>query len=361
MSGWNHHYIPQFLLRNFGTSNGKSWYVWAHRRDRPEAFRVNTSGIGVQAGFYADGEDLSIDDQITERETEYGNALALLRSRDTDVDALDLHIYRRFMAHGLLRTARARAALSFGIAKAHESAKEAMNDTDMWGAALTNALMDDSFVLDQLNSMMRKQGLPKMPDFVLRGILWPHRAKLLANMPMLIQEFLSKNKAAMEAALSAKSDWGKYAHLRALKRAGVEPEERTRRILGREMGLVRLPKDSLVLGDAMLFGVVRISPFLACDALGPDSEMVGIIQPLAHDIFAYSGGSELAEIAPELINSGSVGTSEEFFVARAASDDSRALMSQFGAVPHFMEKFDWQGLWQELRAEAIAGAIHRNK
>jgi hypothetical protein len=76
MAGANQHTIPRFLLNGFASrTTGKEVYVWLYRHDGIVA-EVNTKGVGSERYFYGGPGEQSVDDAITEAETEYAALIA---------------------------------------------------------------------------------------------------------------------------------------------------------------------------------------------------------------------------------------------------------------------------------------------
>ncbi|QPF76186.1 DUF4238 domain-containing protein [Roseateles sp. DAIF2] len=72
------HYVPQFLLRNFG--NGKKDQVWVYDKSSARAFPSNTKNVASESRFYDfeyQGQTISLEPWLSQLE---GNAQSVIRS-----------------------------------------------------------------------------------------------------------------------------------------------------------------------------------------------------------------------------------------------------------------------------------------
>jgi hypothetical protein len=101
------HYVPQFLMRNFG--NGKKDQVWVYDKSSNRSFPSNTKNLASENRFYDfeyQGQPLSIEPWLSELE---GHA-KLVISTILDADSLSSladeqkHILASFLAVQLTRT-----------------------------------------------------------------------------------------------------------------------------------------------------------------------------------------------------------------------------------------------------------------
>lgn len=101
------HYVPQFLLRNFG--NGKKDQVWVYDKSSNRSFPSNTKNVASESRFYdfvSEGELRSIEPWLSELE---GNAKSVI-STILDADSLSTLVHEQkqilasFLAVQLTRT-----------------------------------------------------------------------------------------------------------------------------------------------------------------------------------------------------------------------------------------------------------------
>ncbi len=83
MSGKRHHFIPQFLQRGFASqSTNKDTYTWVYRKGEINSFNANIKNIGLEGYFYAENKETTLDEIITDAETEYAIYVNELRNND---------------------------------------------------------------------------------------------------------------------------------------------------------------------------------------------------------------------------------------------------------------------------------------
>lgn len=104
MSGKRHHFIPQFLQRGFAShSTTKDYYTWVYRKGDVNPFNTNIKNTGVEGYFYSEDKESTLDDIITDAETEFGKFVDELRFND-DIQKIDNKVAARLIAHLEIRT-----------------------------------------------------------------------------------------------------------------------------------------------------------------------------------------------------------------------------------------------------------------
>lgn len=104
MSGKRHHFIPQFLQRGFVSHNtSKDYYAWVYRKGDLNPFNSNIKNIGTEGYFYAEDKDSTLDEIITDAETEYAIFVNELRNND-GVKKIDRKMAANLIAHLEVRT-----------------------------------------------------------------------------------------------------------------------------------------------------------------------------------------------------------------------------------------------------------------
>ncbi|HUP92914.1 MAG TPA: DUF4238 domain-containing protein [Solimonas sp.] len=105
------HYVPRFLLKQFGT--GKKDYVWVFDKHRQKAFQVSARKIAAEHGFYDFsfmGETLSIEEGLSKLETLAAKVLADVIDNRTlaELDATSKGVLAEFFAVQMVRTRASR-------------------------------------------------------------------------------------------------------------------------------------------------------------------------------------------------------------------------------------------------------------
>lgn len=104
MSGKRHHFIPQFLQRGFASeSTNKDTYTWVYRIGDINPFNANIKNIGLEGYFYAENKEATLDEIITDAETEYAIFVNELRNHD-GIKKIDNKSAASLIAHLEVRT-----------------------------------------------------------------------------------------------------------------------------------------------------------------------------------------------------------------------------------------------------------------
>lgn len=138
MSGSKQHFIPQSLLKSFGTAKGAKTQVVVYGFERG-IFTAATDGIGAERHFYSElgvegGED-TLDDRITDYEQSFPKILAALRGA-ADGAAVDTPTAAEFVTHLAVRNDHFRKSAATGGAKLIEGMSDALADEDRAKAIL---------------------------------------------------------------------------------------------------------------------------------------------------------------------------------------------------------------------------------
>jgi hypothetical protein len=101
MKAKGHHFIPQFLLKGFGSRHTKAecycWYF--HRSSKP--CEANIKGIGQQRHFHGDPRHTNLEEIIAERESIY--AAVIQRLQNGEIKGGDKPLIDEFVAHLVIR------------------------------------------------------------------------------------------------------------------------------------------------------------------------------------------------------------------------------------------------------------------
>lgn len=104
MSGKRHHFVPQFLQRGFASeSTNKDTYTWVYRKGDINPFNTNIKNIGLEGYFYAENKETTLDEIITDAETEYATFVNELRNHD-GIIKIDNKRAASLIAHLEIRT-----------------------------------------------------------------------------------------------------------------------------------------------------------------------------------------------------------------------------------------------------------------
>jgi hypothetical protein len=101
------HYVPQFLLRNFG--NGKKDQVWVYDKSSTRSFPSNTKNVASESRFYDfeyKGQPLSIEPWLSELEGHAKSVISTILEADSlsSLAGEQKHVLASFLAVQLTRT-----------------------------------------------------------------------------------------------------------------------------------------------------------------------------------------------------------------------------------------------------------------
>lgn len=114
MAGRKQHFIPQMLLRSFGSPSGKSTQVQVCRHGK-QTFIAATDGVAAEREFYsqlsAEGEQKTLDDHITDYEGAFSDKLRSLQALPHGAGA-DPLIAAEFATHLVTRNDHFRRSIT---------------------------------------------------------------------------------------------------------------------------------------------------------------------------------------------------------------------------------------------------------
>jgi hypothetical protein len=101
------HYVPQFLLRNFG--NGKKDQIWVYDKSSDRAFPTNAKNVASESRFYdfeVEGEQASLEPWLSDLENHAKSVISTILQADSLIALTDgqRHTLASFLAVQLTRT-----------------------------------------------------------------------------------------------------------------------------------------------------------------------------------------------------------------------------------------------------------------
>ena len=128
--GPNQHYLPKFLQKPFGVPPGRNQIWYFERGSRPVKQRIKRTAS--QANFYshpAPGGQRTLDDAITDSESDLALALASIRSKSVG-EPVDPNTAADVIQHLAPRTAHVRETMQQGVIKLIDTAVDRYADSD---------------------------------------------------------------------------------------------------------------------------------------------------------------------------------------------------------------------------------------
>ncbi len=328
MSGLRQHTIPRFLLRGFADDRGR---VRLQRRGE-EAVCAHISNVGVEKGFYNNGEDRTTDDYITEQESRYASLIESLRLGSGEIRT-DGKLISELVHHLSLRT-RSLRMWTMGVLLTRVGAQ--FLDSDV----IQRILGDRQLVTKIIVKTMGDLGLS--PESV-TGLL----PFLAPDIPRLETEWLGKVQQVaatlLTGAAGALANGVRMGHNDALIRLRDGARQASYRDLVWQVVTAEHP---LVLGDSLVvMGIEGQQPFKAMNDAGEDLRCVYLpISTTKVMIGTRDGSAETIDI--DVLNRASARCSYEFFVSRGPVE-IEPLCDEIGL---------WAGL---LSADQIAHVLDR--
>jgi len=341
MSGVNQHYLPQFLMRGFairgGTEKSPIFKAIEHHKSRGVMPPRNIKSIGAQRNFYGKEGPGTVDDAIDKFENSLAPVIQQLNLGAELTTSSRLQI-ASLVAHLITRAKPMRSFfedafyeggdLIRGYAR-HEQTFERFAER-----------MDDAELERILREDAPKYGLV-LPSGPIDGIKAQVRAELQRRKsdPVLKRKLAALLEAIADSFNRDAAARSEEIHNRILSEK-VDPEARVAEFQRLEWSVVHYPGEVLILPD------VPIVTF-ASDRKGIRSILYKDEPPA---LVALPISSERALIGSAVdgwlpmagdINQVGARFAHEFFIARDATDATRALVSTIGSAPPIFNDPDW--------------------
>lgn len=333
MSGAKQHYIPQFLLRNFGERRGnKPSRVFVYPRGQ-RVFRTATSNIAAERHFYsgpsANGES-TLDDEITNFENRITTTLDMVLN-SPPTGNLNPEPIAEAVTHLCIRQASFRSIMSQAMEKIADIANTTFTDEKKsWKAfgldkdrATGQILKGFEELYDNHSLALKGRGFFTKEAFVEHAFDWTKKnfKQNITNQKTEVDTILAE--VARFAAQAPRE-----AHIKALKK-GLAPTPRAEKLAKLRWRLVRFEAGSLVLPDCIAIGLHHsglAEPLLF--STDPDF----VVMPLRHDVIVI--GETDAEASPfshEWIDRAFAKCSWDFFIARSEAPLFTEIQASIGS------------------------------
>ena len=356
MSGRKQHYIPQFLLRGFSEpGRGKKPQVRVIGRER--SFIAPTDGVAAQREFYSElGEgDGSLDDLITEAETEYADIHRRLLSTPECVQPSSTEI-ARLLSHLTVRGGHIRDTVTQFGKFAVDRAVDLISDQDHMRARLG---MD----LSEPNSELRghlDEAYNKNKSAASKAGMSRHefRRKAFRELKTRWDEVFTNSipEMRMLASLLNVSQLAMEGHKKSLIQS-LEPTEAVRKLEDLEWVIHDWGCPTLVLPDCVAIGHSVEAGALPLFFAASD-KFEGVLFPVSAYRAVCAGAYADEEVLRTLGSNFDVfaaGCSWNFVVAPPSFEIDQAISAGIGlSVAAFLSKIMEDAI-AEILAEAITG------
>jgi hypothetical protein len=324
MAGKRQHYLPKFLQAGFASrKSGDRVFTWVHRKDSLP-FEGNTRHIGVEQDFYARGEDRTVDETITDAETEEF-VRTVNEARLASPGNMVAGGFPRLLAHFEVRSRHLR-----------QNFREVSEQ--LWSEILSTLDRPGEFLgLIQKHVEQNPQSLVQTARTTLRekGLSEDEAESLAArvkqNLPAAMEELtpdvtraLANLRAFLPQALAHASKTG---HINALAKS-IAPDPRVAGYQRLNFSIVTVPTEGLILGDCgVIFQVSGSKAFKSFSEKGDD--IIAAILPITENR-AVVGSRGQYDFDPIAVRRAIARCSHEFFIAHQRSTVNDVLAKEIG-------------------------------
>lgn len=322
MAGRKQHYIPQSVLRGFGTPrSGKKVQVVVYDGTRG-IFPAATDGVAAERYFYSEldveGDEPTLDDRITDHEGQMAEVVQGLREAShVQVGAREA---AELVTHLSVRNAHLRASFRSATEGLVGQAEALFTDRGRSRAAFgLDEVSPKGIAAEELNKMWAKLG----PQAEARGI----SKELIFEMMKVQFESNFSEISGMASQVLGKmkeglGDAAEAGHLRALNQS-LAPEARIEVLQKLCWTVECAPEQGAVLPDCVVVAETSEgpAPLMYCKS----DDVLGVYMPLSHDRILLGSKGSIGAL-PDMINDVSASCSWDFFVARDRTEALEALV-----------------------------------
>lgn len=286
MAGKRQHYVPQFLQRGF-TIEGKEKQTWVTRLGK-QPYLSGIQNTGVEGYFYTEGNDLLLDEEITQEEYKLDAIINKLREY-SDGKTVSSDLAAKLIAHFEIRTRHLRINFFQTFNNIIQQISKVLENEEVFLQYLRKKIIKDvHFVEEQINSLpsipksqkkLWVQIIQKNPDLIIQQLF---NGPLLKFMAMEMRKQFSREIVIHKV---------KEAHIKALKQT-IMPEAKIAIFSKLKFKIIKV-SDTLFLGDSI---VVFVDVQDKCKPFYEQADKLkSIIVPL--DQYTYLLGFEAEEIS----------------------------------------------------------------
>ena len=319
MAGKRQHYLPRFLLKGFKSrDNVKGFYTWVFKNGN-KPYEANIINVGTEQYFYGEPDLWSIDDVITDKESEFAPILDDLRKCTSDISVPQTQI-SELIIHLITRTRHLRLSLEELVNSFLNIIQEYVGSQKKLSDLLLAFIRENP---NEFRRLMKKSfaenGLVNPPPEVFEfAVQMAYRqAPMLSRSP----SFLGMHLGLREGFKQLRSDMPKLierTHLRALSKDTVPPAL-INRISGLQWNVLVKPSRSFILGDAGPLAMQERTGEVKALFLLDDDDVSQIFLPISdcHVLIGSRKGETSYSI--DSLNFCSASFCKEFFISAELS------------------------------------------
>lgn len=333
MSGKKQHYIPQALLRGFGTLRNKKVYVQVFPYERV-SFEVATDSIGAMRYFYSKPAEsvgeVTLDDKITHYEASQAKILNQFRIQSANL-LVDPSKAAELVTHLSIRNANFRYVTTDGVGRLFQEVTDIFKDKERTRRAMgLDGDKPSGVMVEKIDEMIEEHWdlfcQLGMTRDQMREWAWKE-AK-----PLFEQNFgeLAAGVAAVEEMMSPTlASVSKDAQIGALEK-GMAPEARLKALEKFNWKLHERESDPFILSDCVAIALTKEGPISASLAGVEDTNL--IIMPLNSDRLLV--GSDIENpVVPDDINRIMAACGWDFFISASLDDFCAQLHGELRTIP----------------------------
>ena len=332
MAGSRQHFIPKFLQEGFTShSKGDSAYVWVFRSNRAP-YNTNVINSGVEAKFYTQNDDSSVDEAITVAEAEFATLIQNLRSFPDGVVS-DSRI-PELIAHLEVRTRNLRQGFLESGSYMVSRILDFIGSQDAFVAFIEKRIRDDPDLLrDSCRAQSAKLGFaPESFDHMMPYLETLLPQVLHQQLKPLLPKLAEQLRSSVPQMLR---EGAKSGHLKALKES-LFPERKVEIYRGLTYRVCDFPTPDLILGDcAVLFKTTcgHYRPFAE-----NDGKLSAIFLPLSPNRALIAQVEQSTTVDFHAMRLQSARCSLEYFVSHTDSEANKVLAHEIGLDAHPLTK-----------------------
>jgi hypothetical protein len=315
VAGRNQHHIPQFFQRGFGIRiRGKSKEIWLFERDvSPRVSPIKDTAAGFD--FYSDpasGSSKSLDDQITDHETQLSRKVAALRSMPIGA-IVEPSVAADVVSHLAPRSSHVRRFFQHGMTRLLDGALKVFSDWDNIERLLG---LDQSVPSERFRSLtasIRQNPLiqqASLPEPVLDMVVF---ALAKENLRPGFDEYRPSIDTALAGLSHMAAGAAREGHNKAVA-ALLGPNTRFQDLTFLSWTIESGPIEGAVLPDCVALGLEESGPPQPYMHVAHD-DLSAVIMPLSTDRVLVGRRESATKLNLSELNQESAACSHEFFLA----------------------------------------------
>lgn len=328
MSGQKQHYIPQCLLKGFeAPSTGKTQKVWVFKKGQPP-YISPTQDVATERHFYSelskDGT-LTLDDRITQYETELGSLLNLLHEAPLD-STIDATIAAEVITHLTIRGAYLRDLFSLGVKQLIFGVTDIVSNKESLRMSLGMDADDPApMVQEQIEKILSEHA-----DFFARTGMPKHVFRQMAL--TLVKENFDRFHADQSPVLlamlnemaSQTNKVSRAGHAKALT-SSLKPDPRILSLSQLVWKIRAVPEGDLILPDCVALSIQSNSTIPEPCILTKLDEINIVLFPLCAKKLLIGRRTETNSPEVQDFNQAAAACSQTFFVSACKTDELECL------------------------------------